>query len=248
MIPARWILGGCLCVSLAACADRQGIERLAMEHTLGVDPAFALDLGTQERPRVTAPIRLGLFFVTKTVPPFRTVRQASWTSAHKEQLNARLTELLVPRFLSEVFLLEDPLISGFDPGAVRQAGRRYAADAVLIIDGVAAVDRYNNSSAWWYATLVGAYLASGTEIEAACLARGSLHDVPTDRLYAAHTAEGRAERQGPAMLMEDSAVLRDAQEAALEQLAVALAEEIRRLSGIARAEPSRRIERPQQAQ
>jgi rhombotail lipoprotein len=230
MSPTRWILGGCLCVSLAACADRQGIERLAMEHKLNAGPDLALDLELHERPRMPAPIRLGLFFVTNTSPPFRTVRQASWTSAHKERLQARLAESLVPRFLSEVFLLEDPLIRGFDPVAVRQAGRRYAADAVLIVDGVAAVDRFNNSSAWWYATLVGAYVASGTEIEAAFLARGSLHDVPTDRIYAAHTAEGRADRQGPAMLMEDDAVLRDAQDAALEQLATALAEEIRRLS------------------
>ncbi len=231
MKTTRWMLTVSLGLCLAGCAERQGIDRLVMEHRVNPDPALALEFELQKPPQWASPARLGIFLVTRNFPPFRTVRQASWTSAHKERLKARLTSLLVPGPVSDVFLLEDPLIRGFDPAAIRQAGRRYGADAVLVVDGVAAVDRFNNTSAGWYATLLGAYLASGTEVDAAFLARGTLHDVPTDRLYGAQTAEGRAERKGPAMLVEDGAVLGEAQDAALEQLATAIAQDIRRLSG-----------------
>jgi hypothetical protein len=130
--------------------------------------------------------------------------------------------------LQEVFVLDDPMIQGLETGRIHRAAARYGADAVLIVDGAGAVERSNNAKAWLYATLLGAYLASGTECDALFLIRGSLWDVRQDRLFLNQEAEGKARQIGPALLLEDRAVLRQAQTAALETLASRMADALRR--------------------
>ena len=44
----------------------------------------------------------------------------------------------------------------------------------MIVDGAAEIDRYNNRYAWFYPTMIGAYLAPGTESHALVMVTGSL--------------------------------------------------------------------------
>ena len=102
---------------------------------------------------------------------------------------------------------------------LRASASRYGYDLLLIFDGAAAVDRYNNyKGPLLYWTIVGAYVADGTHSEALCLIKGSVWDVKTGALLFVEEAEGRAQTVGPAAYVEDEAVILDAKQHALAGL------------------------------
>jgi len=139
-------------------------------------------------------------------------------SPDKDALIKGLTPLRNEGIVADAFLLADSTIHGHDVPKIRQAAARYDADAVLIVEGVGTVDRYNNGYAAWYATLIGAYLAPGTVSDALFMISGSLWDARADRLYATQTAEGRFTLVGSAALLEDGQALAQAKKAALDEI------------------------------
>jgi rhombotail lipoprotein len=147
--------------------------------------------------------------------------------------------------LTETFLLVDSTIQGNDARKIRQAASRYGADAVLIVEGVTAVDRYNNGYAALYATLIGAYFAPGTESQALFIINGSLWDVRTERLYAIQTAEGHSKSVGPAVAVEDRQVLAQAKKSALVEFSKQIAEELRRLKDATQSEQNQQPDDPE---
>lgn len=195
-----------------------------------------LDAAQEPAPRLSADgiaapptrFRLALYFVRRDFPTHRGIHKAEWLGTDRDALRRRLMPLRDDGVLQEVFVLEDSTIHSPDIGRIRRAAARYGADAVLIVDGAGAVERSNNAKAWLYATVIGAYLASGTECDALFLVQGSLWDVRQDRLFLNQEAEGKARQIGPALLLEDRAVLRQAQTAALETLASRMADALRR--------------------
>lgn len=99
---------------------------------------------------------------------------------------------------------------------LRDSAARYGYDLLLILDGAAAVYRSNNYKApLFYWTIVGAYVADGTQSEVLCLVKGSVWDVKTGALLFSEEAEGRAGAVGPAAFVEDEAVILDARKQAL---------------------------------
>ena len=158
-----------------------------------------------------------------------TIQKAEWVSADKDALGKWLAPLQDERVLTEAFLLVDATIQGNDVRKIRRAAARYGADAVLIVEGAAAVDRYNNGYAAYYATLIGAYLAPGTISEALFMIHGSLWDVRAERLYATQTAEGHSKSVGPAVAVENRQVLVQAKKSALDEFGKQMADELRLL-------------------
>jgi rhombotail lipoprotein len=214
---------------LSGCAGSQGFDRAAMQAFLQADASERLELDSA----VTAlrtPFRLGFFFIEDELPSHRTIRKADWVAADKERLKRRLGPLLEEGLVSEIVFLQDPTIRGHQPARIRQAGMRYGADVLLVINGLGAVDRFNNASAWLYPTVVGAYVASGTESRALFMLEGSVRDARAGRVMAREHAEGTASLIGPAMSVHDAEVLRQAKEAALDDLGARIAEVIRRFS------------------
>jgi hypothetical protein len=122
------------------------------------------------------------------------------------------------QILTDIFVLMDSTVQAENIDGIRQAGSRYRADAVLIVDGAGAIDRYNNRFAWLYPTVIGAYLAPGTESDALVIATGSLWAVRSEWRAPIQTVEGVSKVVGSAVFVDDNAALEDAKRQAIQAL------------------------------
>lgn len=218
---------------LSGCASSRGFDRDAMRAAFHPGAGAVAERNVAptatEKSAMPVPFRLALYFVQRDFPAHHTIQKAEWVSADKDALANWLAPLRNEGIVTDAFLLVDSTIQGNIVGKIRQAAARHGADVVLIVDGVAAVDRYNNGYAALYATLIGAYLAPGTESDALVMIEGSLWDVRTERLYATQTAEGRSKSVGAAVAVEDRQVLAQAKKAAVDEFGKRMVDELRRL-------------------
>jgi hypothetical protein len=135
------------------------------------------------------------------------------------------------QILEDTFVLMDATLRRENIPGIRQAGGRYGADVVLIVDGAAAVDRYNNRYAWLYPTLLGVYFAPGSESNALVMAIGSLWAVRSEWHASIQAVERVSKSVGPAVFIDDTLVMRQAKEAAIDALSESVAEQLRLLKG-----------------
>jgi hypothetical protein len=214
------------------CAGSVEFDRTAMRATLGTaeipDAQPVSTVAHADMPNPPHPLRLALYFVERDMPIRHSIRMAKWMDRDKDALMKGLTPLRNEGIVADTFLLTDSTVHGYDVQKIRQAAARYDADAVLIVEGVGTVNRYNNGYAAWYATLIGAYFAPGTVSKALVMVSGSLWDARTERLYATQAAEGHSTLTGPAALLEDGQVLAQAKTAALLELGKRTVDEWRR--------------------
>lgn len=224
------ILVGLLLMTLG-CAGPAGFDRNAMLAVLRSDSDADVDQpAAAHPPSVTPfalPFKLALYFVDREVEPRHGLHKIQWLGADKETLARWLKSLRDERIVSELFLLTDPTIRGRDVRMIRRAAARYGMDAVLIVDGVGSVDRFNNGYAVLYPTLVGAYFAPGTECDALVTVEGSLWDARAERLYFSHTNDGAGKSVGPTMSVEDRDALATAKHRAFEEFGGRIAERLR---------------------
>lgn len=228
----RLTIGLALIVTVSAgCASSQGFNRAAMIETLHVDSSTEQDDQpmANQGSRFSPPFRLGVFFVDHNIPPGQSIRKVEWLSADRGQLLHDLAPLQDDHILMDTFVLMDATLRGEDIRAIRQAGARYGADLVLIIDGVAAIDRYNNRSAWWYLTLIGAYLARGTESHALVMTTGILWAVRSEWHAPLQRAEEAVKLVGPAAFVGDTAALQEARKHAIEAISKRIVDQLRLL-------------------
>ncbi len=163
-------------------------------------------------------LRLGVFFVNHDFPHKQSVRTVEWLARDRDQLLRELAPLQDTHVLQDAFVLMDATLRGEDINGIRQAGARYGVDVVLIVNGVAAVDRYNNRFAWLYPTLIAAYLAPGTESDALVMVTGGLWAVHSEWHTPIQTVEGTSTLVGSAVLLEDIAALQEAKKHAIRAL------------------------------
>ena len=214
------------------CTSSQGFNRTAMSERLHGTPApnTEVRLPSHQSARPSPPFRLGIFFVKHQVPDTPSIRKVAWLSADRDQLLRELAPLRDEQLLADMFVLTDVRLRGADIKEIRQAGARFGADMVLIVDGVAGIDRYNNRYAWLYPTLLGAYLAPGTESDALMMATGSLLAVRSDWHMPIQIAEGQSKVKGAAAFVEDTAALKQAKERTIQVLGLRLADQLRLLT------------------
>jgi rhombotail lipoprotein len=227
-----------LCITLSACSTSQGFDRSGMQDTLHqrLNLVGEPDINTPEtknamesNPALAGPFRLGVYFVRTEFPTRQSLHSVEWLSAEKDQLVQRLTQLHSDRILREIMVLAEPTVRTLTRQELRQASVRYGIDVLLVIDGVGAVDRHNNAYALLYPTLLGAWLAPGTVIDALFILDGTLWDLRTDKLLNRQTAEGQAQRTGAVVLVEDADVLREAKHRAIETFGTGLVQHLRSL-------------------
>jgi hypothetical protein len=236
------ILGLIVTVS-AGCASSQGFNRAAMIETLHVDPTPDQNnepLANQSS-RLSTPFRLGIFFEDHNVPAGQSIRKVEWLSADRSQLLREFAPLQDEQILTDTFVLMDATLRGDDIRGIRQAGARYGSDLVLIVRGAAAVDRYNNRYALLYPTLIGAYLALGTESDGLVMITGSLWAVRSEWHAPIQTVEGASKVVGSAVLVDDSTALQEAKEQAIRALGMRMVNLLRLLAvELSRAKPNSR--------
>lgn len=220
-------------VGASGCTASRGFDRVGLQAMLQADPDVVTErdiaavLGL--KPDLSLPFRMALYFTTGHAPFQSALQRPDWLGEDKDQVLDRLRPLNSEAILSSVFILAESTVQGTLNRDIRLAAARYNADVLLIVNGAAAVDRYNNGYAAWYATGLGAYLAPGTHSDALFMIEGTLWDVRSGYLYGTQSAEGTARSVGPAAYLEDKHVVARAKAAALESFADHLADLLRRM-------------------
>jgi len=219
---------GLTVVLSAGCAGSQGFDRSAMTEVLHI--ASASDAGNRDpstqNSALSPPVRLAVFFADHEFPNHQSLRKVEWLSADREQLLQGLASLRDQKLVTDIFVLMDSTVRAENIAGIRHAGALYGADAVLILDAAGAIERYNNRYAWLYPTLIGAYLAPGTESTALVIVTGSLWAVSSDWQAPTQTAEGVSTIVGSAVFVEDSSALQEAKEHAIHALSTNIIEQL----------------------
>lgn len=215
---------------LTGCAGSQGLHLNMLQQTLkdeevrfvGTPPSEAAVSGSSRQ----GPPKLGLYIM----PTGFLHHEFEWTLADREALLDWTNRLQREGLISGTSTVQITSIKGNQLAQLRESALRHGVDLLLIVDGAAAVDRYNNYKGnLLYWTILGSYYADGTHSDALCLVRGSLWDVRTGTKLAAEDAEGLSKIVGPTARVEDQDGITAARRQALTQLMEKLRAQVARI-------------------
>lgn len=222
-----------LILLLTACASSRGFDRGTLREQLSAPQQVTEDeikKVLELKPQLPAPFRLAVYF-TPPAPGWQAGQNWNWSGEDKEQLLAIGTELKGKGVISEIVPLGGYLVEGSDNRAIRLAAARAGADAVLVVNGTSAVDRYNNDLGLTYLLLVTPFFVAGTEADALFLANATLWDVRNQYLYLALEGEGTAKEVKPAYYINEKRLVTAARATALSNLKDELVTRLARVSG-----------------
>lgn len=203
-------------VGLSGCASSKGLSHDALQDVIQQEESRFLDntAAAGALPRLDAP-RLGLYLK----PTGFVNREFEWNGRDRDTVLAWSKRIPLGAGGQSAGYLTLSSLKGHTLSELRAAATRYGINRVLIFDGAAAVDRYNNYKAGWlYWTILGAYLADGTHSDALCLLKATLWDVKTGTRLFEEQAEGQTKAVGPAALIDDSQEIGRAKTVAMNAL------------------------------
>jgi rhombotail lipoprotein len=189
---------------LSACASSQGLHLDSLQQTLQDEEtqfvgAVSSDSTTNSSTRQGLP-KLGLYMM----PTGFLHHEFEWTDTDRESLLAWANGLQREGLISGASFIQNSSIKGNTLAQLRESAARYGTDILLIVDGAAAIDRYNNyKGSLLYWTILGAFFVDGTQSDALCLVRGSLWEVRGETKLFGEEAQGLSKIVGPAARVED---------------------------------------------
>jgi hypothetical protein len=204
---------------LNSCAGNQELYLATLKQTLqdeevrfvGAPPSES----TANSSTRQGPPKLGIYLM----PTGFLRHEFEWTDADRGALLAWTNGLQRDSLISGASFLHISSIKGNQLVQLRESAMRHGADLLLIVDGAATVDRYNNyKGPLLYWTIFGAYFADGTHSDALCLVRGALWDVRGGTKMFGEEAQGLSKIVGPAARVEDREGVTAARRQALTQL------------------------------
>ena len=204
---------------LTACASSQGLPLDSLQQTLQDEEARFVgappSTSTANSSTRQGPPKLGLY----VMPTGFLRHEFEWTDADRESLLAWTNGLQRDGLISGASFIQLSSIKGNQLVQLRESALRHGADLLLIVDGAATVDRYNNyKGPLLYWTIFGAYFADGTHSDALCLVRGALWDVRGETKLVEEEAQGLSRIIGPAARVEDREGVTAARRQALTRL------------------------------
>lgn len=218
MSPRSYMLLALL-LFLTACASSQGLHLDLLQQTLQDEEARFVGASPSESTTNSStrqgPPKLGLY----VMPTGFLRHEFEWTDADRESLLAWANGLQRDGLISGASFIHISSIKGNQLVQLRESAMRYGADLLLIVDGAAIVDRYNNyKGVLLYWTILGAYFADGTHSDALCLVRGTLWDVRGETKLVEEEAQGLSKVVGPTALVKDREQVTAARRQALTKL------------------------------
>jgi hypothetical protein len=205
-----------LAVAITGCASSRGFDRGNLRTQINDQKVITDDdiKNTLElKPQLPAPFKLAIYFA----PPKsdrRYERSWIWKGEDKEILLQIGAELKGKKIISDVFIVVDTTLEG-DDKAIRLAAARAGADAVLIVNGVGSIDRYNNAYGVTYVLLVTPFFVPGTIADGLVMMNASMWDVRNEYLYMTAEAEGSATQTRPAFFVNETHLINVAKSSAL---------------------------------
>lgn len=216
---------------LAGCASSQGLHPDRLQAILQQEESRFIGTPSSAEPptRPNAPT-LGLYLK----PTGFLHREFEWTTRDRDTVLA-WSKRLQPFGARSVGFLSMSSLKGDTLTELRTSAARYGVDWLLIFDGAAAVDHYNNYKApLLYWTILGAYFADGTHSDALCLMKATLWDVKSGARLFEQQAEGMTKKIGPAALVDDRDEIERARNAAMETLLQRLTDQFAAFTGTRR--------------
>lgn len=198
------------------CARSQGLSHDALMDVLRQEESRFLGAsaahGTPIRPNAPT---LGLYLK----PTGYLHREFEWTSRDRDALLSWSRQLPLGADGRSTGFLTLSSLKGHSLTELRGTAARYGVDWLLLVDGAAAVDRYNNYKAGLlYWTIIGAFVADGTHSDALCVLKATLWDVKTGAALFDEEAEARTKTVGPAALVDDDHEIERARTTAMNLL------------------------------
>jgi len=228
----RNVVAALLVLMLTACASSRGFDRGALRGQIPEQKQVAEEdiqkvLGL--KPQLPSPFTLAIYFVS---PPPGSCYGNSWIwlSEDKDTLQSLEAELKGKGILSEVFVISNQIVEESDNLSIRLAAARAGADAVLIVNGVSDIDRYNNPLGYTYFLLITPFFIPGTEADGLFMANATMWDVRNQYLYLSAEAEGTAKEIKPAVFIDEKRIIKSAKSAALATLKAEISSRLIRMS------------------
>ena len=219
-------------VAAAGCASSQGLSRDVLLGVIRQEESRFVDTpaATIAPSRPTAP-KLGLYLH----PTGFLYREFEWTGRDRDTVLAWSRRISLGEGGRSTGFLTLSSLRGHTLTELRASAVRYGVDWLLVFDGAAAVDRYNNYKAsLLYWTILGAYLADGTHSDALCLMKATLWDVKTGSRVFEEEAGARTNTVGPAALVDDKREVERARTAAMNLLMERLTDRFAAMSRMSR--------------
>lgn len=229
-----------LVIIISGCATPHGINRGEIGKKLKTDVVIT-DKDIQQtldlKPQLETPFKVGIYLL----PPNNKYCWSncwSWDSKYKEQLIKFGEELKQKNIISEYSFINTPFVSASDLKSIRMSGAQHGVDAVLVINGAAEIDRYNNTLGPTYFFLVTAFFVPGTVIDSLFVSQASLWDVRNGFMYLSTIEEAEHRKTGPGFYMKDNDVLEEAQKNSIDNLIKSIREHVAKLTDINSANKS----------
>ena len=213
----RLLLIAALLFGLTACTQSRGFDRVHMRSQISsiqVDQKEEMKVQPSELP---GPFKLAVYFAPSNLPPSDQYGW-NWKGEDTEKVLSLQQDLKAKNIVSEIVSLPSSLVAGDNLEAIRSAAARAGADAVLVVNGVSDIDRYNNSLGPTYALLITPFFVPGTEVDSLFLVNATMWDVRNESLYMSVETEGMAKETAGAFQIYEKPLIHQAKSNALTGL------------------------------
>lgn len=213
----KYIITLLIVLSLSACASSRGFDRGELRSSINEQKVVTEDdikKALEARPQLPSPFRLAVYFVPPKYDRWGD-NSWSWQGEDKDKLLEIGKELQSKNIVTDVIVLNDAILDGTDNRSIRLAAARAGADAVMVVNGVSAIDRYNNAYGVSYVLLVTPFFVPGTVVDGLFMVNATMWDVRNQYLYLSSEAEGAASETNSAFQSESKRVIKAAKKEAM---------------------------------
>lgn len=240
---ALFMMAGCAARGFDRGALREELAKDAPQHITSSDIQRALEL----KPQLKFPFRLAVYLQPGSTEvtdrdrstyygqPNRkpiSIKDWRWEGEDKDQILSMADKLKSDGVISDMFVIPQARVSRNDMESIRLAAAEHGADAVLVVNGIADVDRYNNYSAFLYLTVVGLWLVPGTHADSLFVLDGAMWDVKNQYLYLSVESEGQASKMGPQMVLQSKESTNEAKKLALQSFTPEIAKRLKTVAAL----------------
>jgi hypothetical protein len=238
----KTVVGLMFVLMLTGCStgfNRQAVHERLADQPIEVTDA-AIKAALEKKPQIRFPMRVAVHMVAETYRPSvygegpLPARREDWrwSVKDKEQIDKWAEPLKKAGIVSDMFAMSEMISTESDIRSIRLAAAKHGADAVLLIKGVAQIDRYVNPLAILNLFIIPAYVVPASHRDVLFMMRGAMWDVANEYLYISLDAEGEAKTMRPSLLIKDSDAVDAAKTIALEDFGREFEKRMKGLKGI----------------
>ncbi|MCG8313964.1 MAG: hypothetical protein MI976_12170 [Pseudomonadales bacterium] len=208
-------------VLLIGCATSKGFNKADLRSSISNDVVVteaSIKKALEAKPQLPKPFRLAIYYSEPKSTHYYYGSSWNWLPDDKKIFESELNSLIDSGEVSEVISINRSIVEGEGNVAIRLAAARAGADAVIIVNGVADIDKYNNPLGVTYLLLVTGMFVPGTELDALTMINATMWDVRNEYLYLSVDSENTVNVTAPSFFIEEEHAINKAKIGAMEAL------------------------------